>query len=76
MGERKGAYRVLVGNTEENDHLEDSGVDGRIVLKWLLKWHGSMDWIDLTPNRDRWQALVNAVINPKVSQNEGNFLPS
>jgi hypothetical protein len=32
MGERRGAYRFLVRNLRERDHLEDSGVDGRIIL--------------------------------------------
>jgi hypothetical protein len=35
-----------------------------------------MDWIDLAQDRDRWQALVNAVMNPKVLENAGNFLSS
>jgi hypothetical protein len=35
MGESRGAYRVLVGNLREGDHLEDTGVDGRIILKWI-----------------------------------------
>jgi hypothetical protein len=39
MGERRGVYRVLVGKTEEIDHLEDPGVDGRIILRWTgLIW--------------------------------------
>jgi hypothetical protein len=47
--------------------LEDPGVDGRIILKWILeKWGGSMDWIDLAQNRDRWRTLVNAVIKLRV----------
>jgi hypothetical protein len=41
MGERRGIYRVLVGNLRERDHLEDLGVDGMIILKLILKkWNG------------------------------------
>jgi hypothetical protein len=37
MEKRKGPYRVLVGNMRERDHLEDLGVDGRIISKWILR---------------------------------------
>jgi hypothetical protein len=51
----------------EGDHLGDPGVDGRIILKWIFKkWDGSMDWIELAQDRDRWRALVNAVMNFRV----------
>jgi hypothetical protein len=37
MGERTDVYRVLVGNPRERDHLEDTGIDGRIILRWIFK---------------------------------------
>ena len=35
---------------------------------------GGMDWIELAQDRSRWWALVNAAMNLRVPQNEGNFL--
>jgi hypothetical protein len=44
--------------------LEDQGIDGSLILRWIFrKWNGGMDWIDLAQDMDRWQALVNAVMN-------------
>jgi len=38
VGERRGVYRVLVGKPEgERDHLENPGVGGRIILRWLFR---------------------------------------
>ena len=53
------------GNLREEDHLEDRGIDERIILRCILTWDVGrvIDWIDLTRDTDRWQALVNAVMN-------------
>ena len=37
MGKRRGAYRVWWGDLTERDHLGDLDIDGRIILKRILK---------------------------------------
>jgi hypothetical protein len=46
----------------------DLGVDGRIILKLIFKkWKwGGMDLIAMAQDRDRWRALVSAVMNLRV----------
>ena len=52
------------GNLRERDQLGDPGVDGRIILRWIFRKWGVGVWtIDVAEDRDRWRALVNAVMN-------------
>jgi hypothetical protein len=48
--------------------LEDPGVDGRIILRWIIQEvrYEGMGWIDLAQDKDRWRALVNAVMNLRL----------
>jgi hypothetical protein len=68
MGERRGAYRALVWKPEGRRPL------GRPRRRWednikmdlrVVGW-GGMDWINLAQDRDRWRALVNAVMKLQV----------
>jgi hypothetical protein len=50
------------------NHLKDLVVDRRIIFKTDLQevgW-GDADWINLAQDRDRWQVLVNAVMNLRI----------
>jgi hypothetical protein len=52
---------IWCGGLAEGDHFEELGVDGSIILEFILKkWNRSMCWIDLAQDRDRWLGLVNA----------------
>jgi hypothetical protein len=44
--------------------MKNPGVDGRIILKWISeRWNGGVYWFDLTRDRGRRRAFVNAVMN-------------
>jgi hypothetical protein len=65
MGEKRNAYRLLVGKPEGRRPLR------RPRYRWLhnirmdlveVGW-GDVDWIGLAQDRDRWRAVVDSVLN-------------
>jgi hypothetical protein len=65
MGEVRGAYRILVGRPEGRRPLGTPREDDIKVDLQDVGWEG-MDLIDMAQDRDRWRALVNAVMNLRV----------
>jgi hypothetical protein len=68
MGEKRNAYRLLVGKLEVKRPL------GRPRCRWVdniridlgeVEW-GDVDCIGLAKDRNRWRAVVNLVLNQRV----------
>jgi hypothetical protein len=68
MGEKRNAYRILVGKPEGKTPL------GRPRRRWVdnikmdlreIGWYG-VDWMDMAQDRDQWRALVSTVLNLRV----------
>ena len=68
MGERRVEYRVLVGKPEGKRPLGTPRRRWEDNIKMDLQEVacGGMDWMELDQDRDRWRALVTAVMNLRV----------
>ena len=68
MAERRGAYRVLVGKPDGKRPLGKPRRRWEDNIKTYLQEVGCgvLDRIDLVQDRDRWQALVDTVMNLRV----------
>jgi hypothetical protein len=68
MGEKRNTYKLLVGKPEGKRPLgrpRRRSVDNIKMALLDIGW-GSVDWIGLAQDRNRWRALVNAVMNLRV----------
>jgi hypothetical protein len=68
MGEKRNAYRILVGKSEGKKLL------GRRRRRWVDKIKmdrrevecDGVDWIDIAQDRGQWRALLNRILNLRV----------
>jgi hypothetical protein len=73
----RNAYNILVGKSERKRPPR------RHTRRWVLNigmdlkigWKG-VEWIQLTQDRDQWQAFVSTVTNLRVTEMAGYFLTS
>ena len=63
-----------LGGLKEGDRFEDTGIGGRIILKWFLKkwsgWYG----VCLAEDRNKWRALLKMVVELRVPSDARDFL--
>jgi hypothetical protein len=68
LGEKRNAYKILVGKPERKRPL------GRPRRRWVdnikmdltqIGWDG-VDWMDMAQDRNQWRALVNTVLKLRV----------
>jgi hypothetical protein len=68
MGEKRNAYRLLLGKPEGKRSLGSQRhrwVDNIKMDLGDVRW-SDVDWIGLSQDSNRWRALVNSVLNLRV----------
>ena len=57
-----------MGKPEGKNHLVDPGVDGIIILRWIVRLGcGGVDWIELVQDKERWRVLMTVGNEPSGS---------
>jgi hypothetical protein len=61
-------YKAFDGKAQRKETIRKTGgIDGRMGSEWILRrLAGGVDWIKLAQEKDRWRALVNAVMNLRI----------
>ena len=72
MGDGRGVYRVLVGKPEGR-RPKRRWEDNISMDLWEVGC-GCVDWMELALDRDRWHALLSALMNLRVPSKCGEFL--
>jgi hypothetical protein len=74
-GNRRGAYGVFGGEIDKKRPLGRPRHRGEDNIKMDLQdvGRGVRECIPVAQDRDRYQAVVNVIMNPRVIQNAGNF---
>ena len=67
-GSRRAVYRVLIWQRERKRPVRNGrrGCDDNIKVDLQEVGSGCVEWIELAQGRDRWRALVNAVMKLRV----------
>jgi hypothetical protein len=78
QGEKRNAYKILVGKSEGKRPLGRPRITWEGTIKMYLReilWCG-MDWFNLVQDRYQWRALINTAMNLRVPYIVGKFLSS
>jgi hypothetical protein len=72
-GDMRSEYKILVGKLEGKNHSEERGVNGKIILKWILGKQGGKVWTGCI----LFKILSSGgLISPRAPYKAGNFLTS
>jgi hypothetical protein len=66
MGDERKVYKVLLGKPSGKGPLRNLRRRSEWILRSEIAWGGGVECIQLARDRDRWQTVVNTVMNLQV----------